>query len=122
MARTVTGSPWTSEDRALMLAYRVYKATLCPGCGHPKETAWHFDNEGEFEVKARYTCHPCTVKNTPGDGRSVDPVDYVVVLDARDYAESPLTGHYTEFGSDDFSHPPGAHVARPQTPREEETL
>lgn len=29
-------------------------------CGHPKETAWHPDNEGWFEVVEEITCHGCT--------------------------------------------------------------
>lgn len=115
----MTASPWTAEDRALLLAYRSYRATLCPGCGHPKETAWHVDNGGEFEVTSRYTCHPCTAKRADNGGS--DPVEYVVVTDTRDYAADPLPGHYTDFASPDFSHPSGAAPAS-QKPREEETL
>lgn len=116
----MTPSAWTEEDRALLLAYEQHKATLCPGCGHPKATAWHFDNEGEFEVGTSYTCHPCTVKHDPGDGSNVQPVTYAGVIDTRDYAANPLPGHYTDFGSPDFAHPSPARTAA--APRGEETL
>lgn len=114
VVRTVTASPWTTEDRALMLAYEQYLATLCPKCRHPKATAWHFDNEGEFEVVEQYTCHPCTLQV---DGP--EPVQFVSVADTRDYAEDPLPGHYTDFGSADYM--PGP-VAAASTPRDEEAL
>lgn len=77
------------------------------------------DNLGEFEVTARYACHPCTVRRGD-DGPDTKPVEYLVVDDTRDYAERPLHGHYTDFGGSDFTHP-GAPAAQP-TPREEESL
>lgn len=120
MVRTVTSSPWTSEDRALLLAYEQYKQTLCPGCHHPKETAWHLDNGGYFEPGARFVCHACTAMRDSGDGSTVDPVEYGGAVDTRDYAEDPLPGHYTQFGvSDHVSQRPPAHD---QPPRGEETL
>lgn len=118
--RTVTASPWTAEDRALLLAYEIHLASLCPKCGHPKDTAWHFDNEGEFEVAEQYTCHPCTVMAGQGDGPT-EPVQFLSVRDTRDYSERPLPGHYTEFGSSDF-HPTPATASPGSTLREEATL
>lgn len=77
-----------------MLALRSYRSTLCPGCGNPKATAWHVDNDGHWEAKAEYTCQPCTV-------RAGDPQTYTVVLDTRDYETDPLHGSYTDFGAID---------------------
>ncbi|WP_193613164.1 hypothetical protein [Nocardioides lijunqiniae] len=101
-----------------MLAYEDHLATLCPGCGHPKATAWHFDNEGEFEVVEQYTCHPCTAMKGQDDGPT-QPVLFASVRDTRNYAEHPLPGHYTDFGSSDYA--PGPVAAAPP-PRDEETL
>jgi hypothetical protein len=81
VARTVARSSWTDEDRALMLAYAEYKASLCPGCGHPKETAWH-PLVDSYEVTASYTCCACTARARHGsDPGTVPPVEYTVVTD-----------------------------------------
>lgn len=90
VVRTVTASPWTAEDRALMLALKVHKRSLCPGCGHPKSTAWHWDNEGWFEPTRTFTCHACTAERGPDQEGRTRPVEYVVIEDTRNYDESPL--------------------------------
>ena len=91
VARTITASSWTPEDRALMLARKVYRELeLCPGCGHPKRTAWHEDNDGWFEENVRVTCHACTAMRSPDADGKVHPVEYVDVVDTRDYDENPL--------------------------------
>jgi hypothetical protein len=89
VARAYTASAWTEEDRALMLAREQYRAGLCPGCGQPKDTAWHPDNEGWFEVTASFECHACTALRREGDA-SAEPVVFHAVTDTRDYEKSPL--------------------------------
>lgn len=69
----MTASPWTAGDRALMLAYDAYTATLCPGCGHPIELAWHPDNDGFFDAESA-TCHACTAMDRAADPDSTKPV------------------------------------------------
>jgi hypothetical protein len=86
---TVTGSAWTAEDRALMLGWRMYRASLHEPCGHPKETAFHPDNNGEFEVEGWVTCWPCTEAALAEDPKA-RPVRFPIVVDTRDYAAKPL--------------------------------
>jgi hypothetical protein len=90
IAKTVAASPWTPEDRALMVARGMVHNSRCPGCGHPKATAWHLDNEGWFEEDLRVTCHACTAMRHRGDDGKVDPVEYLSVIDTRDYTQQPL--------------------------------
>lgn len=42
-----------------MLGWVDYQASLCPKCGNPKLEAWHWDNDGEYEVVDEYECHAC---------------------------------------------------------------
>lgn len=72
-----------------MLARDVYRASLCGRCGHPKDTAWHPDNDGEFEVTATFTCHACSALAREGDP-SAKPVEFHAVTDTRDYEKKPL--------------------------------
>lgn len=72
-----------------MLARDAYKATLCPRCGHPKDHAWHPDNEGWYEVTASFECHACTAMAREGNP-SAEPVVFHAVTDTRDYVKSPL--------------------------------
>lgn len=81
IVRTVTRGAWTAEDRALVLAYRMYRDTLCR-CGEPKATAWHWDNEGFYEVDEDedfVTCHACTALEQSANP-DADPVRYPVNL------------------------------------------
>lgn len=91
--RTITWGEWTDEDRALMLALEVYRSTLCPGCHHPKATAWHPDNEGWFDPEddeQPTTCWACTsTGQLDPDGNRI-PVQYATVRDHRDYTAKPL--------------------------------
>lgn len=89
VARALSQSPWTPEDRALMLALNVYNAGNCPNCGHPKATAWHPDNEGWFEVVQTYECNACTALRQHA-APDEQPVEFVVVDDTRDYEANPL--------------------------------
>lgn len=90
--RTVTGSPWTEEDRALLLAYQLYRSSLCTGCGQPKHLAHHPDNDGWYETGEPIVCHACTALAKAGakDPSSVDPVQMYRILHDRDYTTSPL--------------------------------
>lgn len=89
VVRAFTASPWTEEDRALMLAWAAYQRSLCPRCGHPKETAWHPDNEGYFEVLETHECNACTAIARHGNDDQ-PPVEFLVVSDTRDYDQDPL--------------------------------
>lgn len=96
--RTVTASPWTDEDRALLLAYGKHKASRCPGCGEPKSLAWHPDNDGYYTVPddLRVVCHGCTaLAKVRAEGSSpssepVKPVEYLGVIHDRNYETHPL--------------------------------
>lgn len=96
MIRTVTESPWTDDDRKLMLAYRMYLDSLCPGgCGQPKRLAHHPDNDGWYEVDDEQVvvCHACTaLEQAAKDGSSeqVKPVQFYVIRHDRDYSTRPL--------------------------------
>jgi hypothetical protein len=89
ISRAYTASAWTEEDRALMLARDAYLATLCRGCGQPKDQAWHPDNEGWYEVSASFECHACTALRREGNP-SAEPVVFHAVTDTRDYEKDPL--------------------------------
>lgn len=89
IARTVQQSEWTPEDRALMLARTQHYGSLCPGCGHPKDHAWHPDNEGWFEVVQTRECHACTTLARASDP-DAKPAEFHTVADTRDYASNPL--------------------------------
>lgn len=73
-----------------MLAWRTYQDSLCPGCGHPKATAWHPDNDGWFTAQEPIVCHACTAVQEPGEDGTRKPVEFPFVLDTRDYATDPL--------------------------------
>jgi hypothetical protein len=89
VVRAYTASAWTEEDRALMLAWDHYRKGLCPRCGHAKESAWHPDSDGWFEVTATYECHACTALAREGDP-AAEPVEFHSVTDTRDYEKNPL--------------------------------
>lgn len=89
VARAYTASAWTEEDRALMLARELYRSTLCKGCGHPIDKAWHPDNEGWFEVTQTFECHACTALRREGNSEA-EPAEYYAVTDTRDYEKDPL--------------------------------
>lgn len=73
-----------------MLALRLHHASLCPGCGQPKATAWHSDMDGWFDVDL-ITCHACTrVQSVASGGADSHPKEYAVVTDTRDYVAKPL--------------------------------
>lgn len=93
VARSWTESEWTVEDRALMLARQMYLGTIHERCGHPKDRAFHPDNEGYFEVTDTFVCHACTAMDNHGHDYAHGPAkDYelMVVSDTRDYEKSPL--------------------------------
>lgn len=93
--RTVTESPWTDEDRKLMLAYKMHLNSLCPGgCGQPRRLAHHPDNEGWYDVDAdRVVCHACTALERAkheGSKEPVKPIEFISIVHDRDYATHPL--------------------------------
>lgn len=90
--RSVTSSVWTQEDRDLMLAWREYQLSLCPGCGHPKETAWHHHSEDSFEHQGDFICWACTAQQEPNEQGEREWVKFPVVTDTRDYDRFPLRG------------------------------
>jgi hypothetical protein len=90
--RVVTAGVWTAEDRALMLAWATYQAELCPGCGHPKATAWHHHSSDSFDLVGDFVCWACTARQPKKSDGSREPVKFPVVEDTRDYAAFPLDG------------------------------
>lgn len=87
--RAFTASPWTEEDRALMLAREIYLSSLCPRCGQPKDQAWHPDNDGWFEVTATFECHACTALARESNAEA-EPVAFHAVTYTRDEEKNPL--------------------------------
>lgn len=91
--QTVTASAWGEDDRKLMLAYREYQSSLCPGgCGHPRERAHHPDNDGWY-VAEGVECHACTARARAERADSkepVKPIELFGVVDIRDYTTQPL--------------------------------
>lgn len=75
-----------------MLAYEMYLGSLCEGCGHPKATAWHPDNDGWFEVTGEWVCNACTAMERHGaDPEHLPPPTRILrVSDTRDYTARPL--------------------------------
>lgn len=60
---------WTDDDRALLLALTQYEASLCPGCGHPVDTAWHSHADGWWEAE-KFICYACTAADDGDDKAS----------------------------------------------------
>lgn len=56
---TVEAPAFTEDDRALLLALALYEDGGCPGCGQPKEHAWHSELDGWYEATS-WVCHGCT--------------------------------------------------------------
>lgn len=95
VARTSTRSPWTAEDRALMLAYEQHLNTLCPGiCGQPKALAWHSDNEGWYRTPDDdvSVCQACTALRRHTD-ETAKPVEFIGLVHDRDYETDPLPAY-----------------------------
>lgn len=40
----------------------MYENTLCPGCGQPKEIAWHAESDGEY-VGHEFVCFGCKAQS-----------------------------------------------------------
>lgn len=53
---------WTVEDQVLLLGLGAWEASLCPGCGHPREHAWH-DMLTDDWVGTGIVCHACTARD-----------------------------------------------------------
>lgn len=102
MVRTITRSPWTVEDRALMLAYRQHRDGIHDRCGQPKAKAWHWDNEGEYEAsKVPTICWACTA------------------MDRAEKADAPVhVLHHVEYVRDETRNPlPPLELPGPDRPR-----
>lgn len=63
---SVTSPPYTPEDQALLIALARWEQSLCTGCGHPRDIAWHADMEGWYDA-AEYVCHACTANSRDGE-------------------------------------------------------
>lgn len=85
----VTASAWTDEDRALMLAWRIYSDSLCRGCSQPVAIAWHPDMNGWYEVDM-VECQACSAVERKVHGDEGKPREYPMVVDTRDYSAKPL--------------------------------
>lgn len=75
-----------------MLAWREYRDSLCPGCGHPKATAWHHHSEDSFDHEGDFVCWGCTAAQPEDDDGKRELKKYPVVVDTRDYDRFPLKG------------------------------
>lgn len=75
-----------------MLAWQMYQASLCSGCGHPKATAWHHHSIDSFDLVGEFVCWACTAAQPLGKDGSRQPVKFPVVEDTRDYVKFPLAG------------------------------
>lgn len=66
LIRSFASPAWTPDDHDVMIALAEYEATLCRGCGHPKDWAWHPGNESEgwFEL-VEFTCQGCATMHGP---------------------------------------------------------
>lgn len=92
LERVVTPSPWTDNDRALMLAFQLYKRSICDGCGQPRHLAQHPDNDGWYDTTPAVVCHGCTALRAANhEGTDpVKPVELFGVVHTRDYEKKPL--------------------------------
>lgn len=79
---------WTDEDRAALLGLQEYESTLCPGCGNPKQHAWHTDMTGWWKSR-RFVCLPCT--ENAGEGPDGKPVERVFIQSFPDPAAGDLS-------------------------------
>lgn len=75
-----------------MLAWQMYQAELCPGCGHPKATAWHHHSSDSFDLTGEFVCWACTARQPVNKDGAREPVKFPVVEDTRDYEKFPLAG------------------------------
>lgn len=76
-----------------MLAWREYQESLCPGCGHPKATAWHHHNSEAFAHEGDFVCWPCTAAKPLKEDGSPDLAKYPVIVDKTpSYDQFPLDG------------------------------
>jgi hypothetical protein len=89
VARSVTQSEWTSEDRALMLARAENRDKVHQRCGHPKEKAFHPDNEGWYDADDTVVCWACTAMDQAEDPKA-GPHELRLIRDTRDYNKLPL--------------------------------
>lgn len=65
-ARTTREPEWLDSDRWLAVGLELHERQACPGCGEPRDRAWHPDMEGWYEQRQRQ-CYACTAR----DGRNV---------------------------------------------------
>lgn len=102
----MTESEWTDEDRALLLAYKLWERSLCDGCGQPRSRAHHPDNDGYYRASEAVVCHACTAlrrAHQSGSKEPVKPVELFHVVHDRDYEADPLP----VLDLDDFTTPDG---------------
>lgn len=90
LLRTVTSSPWTAEDHALMIAWRLYRSSLHEPCGYPLAIATHPFMEGWFEQKDDLICWACTAAQEPGEDGTRKPVKVPLIVDTHDHVADPL--------------------------------
>lgn len=72
-----------------MIAWRRYQQSLCNGCGQPRATAWHPNNDDSMYEVLEVTCHGCTAMARANDPNA-EPVKHSGIEDTRDYDEHPL--------------------------------
>lgn len=94
----VHSSPYTLDDRALLMALESYESTLCR-CGVPIAIAWHSEMDGGFAEGTPTVCHFCTA----AQGRQV-----VYVSNLRNTRDEATHGPMPAFV-------PGVTITAPDT-------
>jgi hypothetical protein len=89
VARAITQSEWTPEDRALMLARQLNREGVHERCGHSKDKAFHPDNEGWYDADETIVCWACTAFDQATDPKA-GPYEMRLIRDLRDYDAKPL--------------------------------
>lgn len=79
---------WTDRDRLLIIAWELYSASLCEGCGQEKHRAMNPDMSGFYEVQT-YQCFACDALESYRRARSHDSSFKEFVLDTRAAGDEP---------------------------------
>ena len=72
-----------------MLARESNRQQVHDRCGHPKDKAFHPDNEGEYDAEETVVCWACTALDQAADPKA-GPHEMRIIRDKRDYDAKPL--------------------------------
>lgn len=65
---TVQDPEWLDEDIDAALEYQDYLASLCSGCGHPRDESFNPDLQFEWYGEA-LTCHACAERDRTAESK-----------------------------------------------------